>query len=99
VAKLYRDEDGAFTLCPYCAEPLTVRVENARLKAYQGAPGAKAAVACGVCGIDVTRDAPVEEYEIEDRPRRDCRHCGGSILKSALYCHHCQKWQSKPFVR
>jgi hypothetical protein len=95
----YRDDDGAYVLCPYCAEPLTVRAETARLAQLRAAPDACTPVPCDVCGLDVTCDAPVEERVVDGRPRTACRHCGGSILTEALFCHVCRKWQSPPFER
>jgi hypothetical protein len=95
----YRCDDGAFVICPYCAEPLSTRTESARFAAYRRARGAPKLVPCATCGLDLTRDAPQEAYAVDGRPRGDCRHCAGSILKAALFCHHCRKWQSSPFER
>jgi uncharacterized protein YbaR (Trm112 family) len=99
MAPLYRDEDGSYVVCPYCVEPLTVRAETARRAQFRAAPKARKPVLCGVCGLDVTRDAPMEERVVEGRSRKACRHCRGSILKGALFCHLCRKWQSPPFER
>jgi hypothetical protein len=96
---LYRTDDGAFVVCPYCCEPLSVEVEERRLAEYRRDPHERAPIACPVCALDITRDAAMEEWDIEGRARVACRHCGDSILAQAVYCHHCERWQRKPFVR
>jgi uncharacterized CHY-type Zn-finger protein len=96
---LYRDEYGAFVVCPYCSEPLTVELEMRRLAEYRRHPDERTPVACRVCELDLTRDGAMEEFDIESRSRVACRHCGASILANAYYCHHCRRWQDEPFVR
>jgi hypothetical protein len=98
-ASPYRGDDGSFVVCPYCCEPLSVEIEERRLAEYRRDPYEHTPVACPVCALDITRDAPREEWHIEGRPRVACRHCGGSILATADYCHHCERWQQVPFVR
>ena len=93
----YRSEDGYYTLCPYCATALTVNVEEARLAQFQS--GGTQAVPCNTCGLDVTRDAPVEDDDADGRPKTACRHCKKSIFQEALYCYGCRKWQNPPFER
>jgi hypothetical protein len=95
----YRDEEGSFVVCPYCCEPLTVELELRRLAEYRRDPYERTPVASPVCALDLTRDAAIEEWHIEGRSRVACRHCGGSILAKAAYCHHCERWQQAPFVR
>lgn len=89
----FRGDSGSFVVCPYCCEPLPVEVEERRLIEYRRDPHERAPVMCPVCALDSTRDAPTEEWPIEGRPHVACRHCGGSILAEAVYCHHCQSWQ------
>jgi hypothetical protein len=96
---LYQDDDGSFVVCPYCCEPLTVELEMRRLAEYHRDPYERTPVACRVCALDLTADAPMELRHIEGRSRAACRHCGGSILAEAFYCHHCRRWQQAPFVR
>jgi hypothetical protein len=95
----YRDDDGAFVVCPYCREPLTVELEMRRLAEYRHDTYERTPVPCRVCALDLTRDFAIQEWHIEGRSRVGCRHCGGSILAEAHYCHHCQRWQDVPFVR
>jgi hypothetical protein len=96
---LYQCDDGSFVVCPYCYEPLSVEVEERRLAEYRRDPYERTPVVCRVCALDITRDSPLEERRIEGRSRGQCRHCGGSIIATAPYCHHCKRWQKVPFVR
>jgi RNA polymerase subunit RPABC4/transcription elongation factor Spt4 len=65
-------------LCPYCLSPIE-----------------DGALLCPACGEDTTNDAAFEmtvgEYQQEGR--KQCLHCGQLMLKAAVVCAACRRWQ------
>jgi hypothetical protein len=65
-------------LCPYCLSPIEEGV-----------------VLCPACGEDTTRDAAFEMTvgQYQQEARKQCLHCGQLMLKMALICASCRRWQ------
>jgi RNA polymerase subunit RPABC4/transcription elongation factor Spt4 len=65
-------------LCPYCVLPI-----------------GQDTTLCPTCGEDTTKDAAFEmtvgEYHRESR--KPCVHCGQMMLRMAVMCPACRRWQ------
>ncbi|WP_224362916.1 hypothetical protein [Hyalangium versicolor] len=56
-------------------------------------------VPCAACRMDTCRDAPLEMPVAKAGGWTSCVHCKTGLLETALYCHHCEKYQKEPFER
>ena len=74
----FADITRELILCPYCLSPID-----------------KDSALCPTCGEDTTKDAAIEmevgDYHQESRTQ--CVYCGKLMLKLALMCPSCRRWQ------
>jgi hypothetical protein len=87
-------DDGTLILCPYCLNPVRIRISRQVEAGFKLPPDQRPPVMCNWCDLDITKDALIETDEVRYQPAwAPCAHCGKNIVGGAQFCYRCKQWQ------